>query len=84
MEEAASLKHLRVSFEEWNGDKLANLIRSHFLREDLIGDRSRSDLRKTLALLDEPRPHMNISQAWCVISMGLARTTTSIFEVFAN
>jgi hypothetical protein len=44
----------RISFEEWNGDKLANLIQLHFLREGLIGDRSRSDLRKTLALLDEP------------------------------
>jgi hypothetical protein len=44
----------RISFEEWNGDKLANLIQSYFLREDLIGEGSRSDLRKTLALLDEP------------------------------
>jgi hypothetical protein len=44
----------RISFEEWNGDKLANLIQSHLLREDLIGEGSRSDLRKTLALLDEP------------------------------
>ncbi len=44
----------RISFEEWNGDKLAHLIQSHFLREDLIGDEGRSDLRKALALLDEP------------------------------
>jgi hypothetical protein len=51
---AQNSKAGRVSFEEWNGDKLANLIQSHLLREDLIGDRSRSDLRKTLALLDEP------------------------------
>jgi hypothetical protein len=51
---AQNSKAGRVSFEEWNGDKLANLIQSHFLREDLIGERSRSDLRKTLALLDEP------------------------------
>jgi len=51
---ARNSKDGSVSFEEWNGDKLASLIQSHFLREDLIGDRSRSDLRKTLALLDEP------------------------------
>lgn len=43
-----------VIFEEWNGDKLASLIQSHFLREDLIAESVRSDLRKTLALLDEP------------------------------
>ena len=44
----------KVSFEEWNGDKLASLIQSNFLREDLIPDSVRSSLRKTLALLDEP------------------------------
>ena len=37
---------------EWR--KLASLIQSNFLREDLIPDSVRSDLRKTLALLDEP------------------------------
>jgi hypothetical protein len=44
----------KVSFEEWNGDKLASLIQSNFLREDLVPDTVRSSLRKTLALLDEP------------------------------
>jgi hypothetical protein len=44
----------KVSFEEWNGDKLATLIQTHFLREDLIAEGVRSDLRKALALLDEP------------------------------
>jgi hypothetical protein len=44
----------KVSFEEWNGDKLAMLIQTHFLREDLIAEGVRSDLRKALALLDEP------------------------------
>lgn len=43
-----------VSFEEWNGDKLAELIQSSFLREDLLPESCRSDLRKSLALLDEP------------------------------
>ncbi len=43
-----------VSFEEWNGDRLASLIQSHFLREDLLPEGARSDLRKSLALLDEP------------------------------
>jgi len=43
-----------LSFEEWNGDKLADLILSYFLREDLLPPESRPRLRKALALLDEP------------------------------
>lgn len=43
-----------VSFEEWNGDKLASLILSNFLQEDLLPKHARSQLRKSLALLDEP------------------------------
>lgn len=43
-----------ITFEEWNGDKLASLIQSCFLREDLLPEQSRSCLRKSLALLDEP------------------------------
>jgi hypothetical protein len=43
-----------VSFEEWNGDKLASLIQASFLREELLPIGARSSLRKALALLDEP------------------------------
>jgi hypothetical protein len=43
-----------LTFEEWNGDKLADKIQSSFLREDLLPPRARSRLRKSLALLDEP------------------------------
>ncbi|MDP3873728.1 MAG: hypothetical protein Q8Q80_13800 [Methyloversatilis sp.] len=43
-----------LTFEEWNGDKLAAYIQSSFLREDLLPDRARSHLRKALAMLDEP------------------------------
>ena len=43
-----------LSFEEWNGDKLADLILSFFLREDLLPPDIRPHLRKSLALLDEP------------------------------
>lgn len=43
-----------VTFEEWNGDKLASLIQANFLREDLMPKDARSHLRKSLALLDEP------------------------------
>jgi hypothetical protein len=44
----------RVSFEEWNGDKLAARIQSSLLREELLPPDARSRLRKSLALLDEP------------------------------
>ena len=43
-----------VTFQEWNGDKLAELIQANFLREELLPAASRSQLRKALALLDEP------------------------------
>ncbi len=44
----------KVKFEQWNGDKLAALIQETFLREDFIPPDSRSHLRKSLAMLDEP------------------------------
>ena len=43
-----------ITFEEWNGDKLAAYIESSFLQEDLLPDDARSHLRKSLAMLDEP------------------------------
>jgi hypothetical protein len=49
-----SNEKINISFEEWNGDKLASLIFSNFLQEDLIPEYARSQLRKSLALLDEP------------------------------
>jgi len=47
-------KRINLTFEEWNGDKLASLILTNFLREDLMPQQARSLLRKSLALLDEP------------------------------
>lgn len=47
-------RHPNVTFKEWNGDKLAELIESSFLREDLLPQGARADLRKALALLEEP------------------------------
>ena len=43
-----------ISYEEWNGDRLAELIQANFLRADLLPDNFRPMLRKALALLDEP------------------------------
>lgn len=44
----------RISFEEWNGDRLTKEIERHLLREELLPKGARSNLRKALALLDEP------------------------------
>ncbi|MFT5716748.1 MAG: hypothetical protein ACI9T7_000926 [Oleiphilaceae bacterium] len=43
-----------LSFEEWNGDKLADLIQVHLLKEELLPSSSQALLRKSLALLEEP------------------------------
>jgi hypothetical protein len=43
-----------ITFETWNGDKLAALIEANFLREELLPDFARGYLRKSLALLDDP------------------------------
>ena len=43
-----------ATIQTWNGDKLADLIQSNFLREELLPEESRAQLRKALALLDEP------------------------------
>lgn len=43
-----------ISFKEWNGDKLSELILKSFLREELLPSGFQSLLRKSLVLLDNP------------------------------
>lgn len=43
-----------IYFEEWNGDKLAELIQQNLLKEELLPSSSQALLRKSLALLEEP------------------------------
>ena len=43
-----------VEFELWNGDRLAELLLSGLLREHALPDTWRTDLRKSVALVDEP------------------------------
>lgn len=43
-----------ISFENWNGDKLSELIQQHLLKEELLPNSSQALLRKSLALLEEP------------------------------
>lgn len=44
----------RISFEEWNGDRLAHVILDGILREGLLPPPLRSHLRKSVAMVEEP------------------------------
>lgn len=44
----------RVSFREWNGDRLANLILSGILKQELLDPDHRSHFQKAIALVSEP------------------------------
>ena len=43
-----------ISYEEWNGDFLAGLLLTGILRENSLPKNGRSNLRKSIALVDEP------------------------------
>ncbi len=44
----------RISFEEWNGDKIAGFILKGILREEILPNDLRSSFRKAVAMVDEP------------------------------
>ncbi|AXK57288.1 hypothetical protein [Pseudomonas protegens] len=44
----------RVSFDEWNGDKIAEMILKGILREELLPKVLRSSFQKAVAMIDEP------------------------------
>lgn len=44
----------RVSFDEWNGDKLAELILRGVLREKFLPKSLRASFQKSVAMVDEP------------------------------
>lgn len=46
--------HGCISFDLWNGDRLAELLLSGILREKTLPETWSSDLRKSVALVDEP------------------------------
>jgi len=49
----------KLRFEEWNGDKLSELIQQYLLKEELLPISSQALLRKSLALLEEPESSSN-------------------------
>ena len=44
----------KITYEEWNGDRLADMILSGILREEMFPDPLRSHLRKAAAMAEEP------------------------------
>jgi hypothetical protein len=44
----------RISFEEWNGDKIAGLLLRGILREEILPKSLRSSFQKSVAMVDEP------------------------------
>lgn len=44
----------RVSFDEWNGDRIAGLIMHGILGERVLPEALRSNFRKAVAMVDEP------------------------------
>lgn len=43
-----------LTYSKWNGDKLADYIERHLMREELLPEDLRSLLRKSLAMIDQP------------------------------
>ncbi|MBU9857356.1 hypothetical protein [Rahnella bonaserana] len=43
-----------INYEIWNGDHLAQLIMTHLLNESLLPEPIRKNLRKSLAMIDDP------------------------------
>ncbi len=44
----------KISFEEWNGDKIAELLLTGVLREELLPKPLRSSFQKAVAMVDQP------------------------------
>jgi len=44
----------RIAFEEWNGDRMAEMLLSGLLREKLLPEAQQSSFRKAVAMVDEP------------------------------
>lgn len=45
----------KIEFQEWDGDRIANLLLSAVLGEHLLGKEVRSFFKKAVAMLDEPK-----------------------------
>ncbi|UYG06680.1 hypothetical protein [Halomonas sp. M4R1S46] len=68
-----------LNFEEWNGDKLSDLIIENLLQQELLPNDWQSLLRKSLALLDEPQAsHIHFQRLVREILNGIDDDTDKI------
>lgn len=44
----------KLSFDEWNGDKLSELLLTGVLREEILPSKQRTNFRKAIAMVDQP------------------------------
>lgn len=59
----------KISFDEWNGDKLAGLLLQGILREEIMPKAVRSYFQKAVALIDEPDiSHQHFRRFVCELS----------------
>ena len=66
---ARNEKERRVKFDIWNGDHLAGLLLSGVLREKALPPTWKSDLRKSIAMVDEPDVSF---EHYCRFTSGIA------------
>ncbi|HCC2597187.1 TPA: hypothetical protein M4185_004601 [Klebsiella variicola] len=65
----------RVSFEEWNGDMLSELVIKYLFNENIFPETMRFSLRKSLAFLDDSSiSNQNFNK---LLSLILANTSTN-------
>jgi len=65
----------KISFEEWNGDRLAQVVLDGILREELLPAPQRSHLRKAVAMVEEPDIALDHFQKLLRALVGQSGTT---------
>lgn len=70
-----------ISFEEWNGDKLSELIQCYLLRDALLPSANQSLLRKSLALLEEPE---SSSQHFSQLTSNILLNATDVGSITSS
>lgn len=70
-----------ISFEEWNGDKLSELIQCYLLRDALLPSSNQSLLRKSLALLEEPE---SASQHFSQLTNNILLNVTDVDSITSS
>ena len=62
----------KISFREWNGDKLAELLLSGVLKEELLETQMQTHFRKSIAMIDHPDVAYRF---FCLLTQGLLKVS---------